>query len=218
MHVSVLIVDDHMIMRDGLKALLNRAEDVEIVGEASDGKEALKKVQELHPDVVVMDLTMPRMSGIEATRKIIETNQNINILALSMLQDKECVMECLKAGAKGYLIKNCAAEELLTAIRTLAKGESYLCTQVTKLLIQGVVQKSDEEQKDSTRHKMLTPRELQVLKLISDGLSTKEIAFELDLSIKTIDVQRHKIMKKLNLRSIAALVKYAIREGLTTSE
>ena len=218
MRISVLIADDHMIMRDGLKALLKNAEDVDIVGEVADGKEAVKKAEELCPDVIVMDLTMPIMSGIEATRKITEKNPDIKILTLSMLQDKECVMECLKSGAKGYLIKNCAAEELLNAIRTLANGKSYLCPKVTDLLIQGVVQENKEEANTSAPHKKLTPRELQVLKLIADGLSTKEIAYELGLSIKTIDVQRHKIMKKLDLRSIAALVKYAIREGLTSSE
>lgn len=215
MTIKVLLADDHKIMRDGLKALLEKAEDIEVVAEAADGEEAVLRVFETVPDVIVMDLTMPGMSGIEATRRIVETDSGARVLALSMLQDKSCVVESLKAGAKGYLLKNCAAEELLVAIRTLSEGESYLCTKITELVIQDY-SRSASGDPHSLAHSELSKRELEVLQLIADGKSTKEIAFAFNVSIKTIDVQRSNIMKKLNLHSIAALTKYAVREGLTS--
>jgi DNA-binding NarL/FixJ family response regulator len=218
MSISVLLADDHKIMRDGLKALLDKAEEIKIIGEAADGAEALKKVIELRPDVVVMDLTMPVMSGIEATRRIVETSPDTKVLALSMLHDRVCVLECLKAGAKGYLVKNCAAEELLIAIRALAAGESYLCSKIAGLVIQGVSRNKSDGSENTSSHAELSKRELEVLKLIADGMSTKEIAYILNVSVKTINVQRFNIMKKLDLRSIAALIKYAVREGLTSAE
>lgn len=218
MSISVFIADDHTLMRDGLKALLDKADDITFVGEAADGKEAVQKVDELHPDVVIMDLTMPVFSGLEATREIVKTHPAIKVIVLSMIQDKECILECLKVGAKGYLIKNCAAEELLIAIRTVAGGESYLSRKVIDYFIQGVIQTNTLESKPSVPHEKLSPRELQVLKFIADGLSTKEIAFKLKLSVKTVDVQRHNVMNKLGIHSIAGLVKYAIREGLTSCD
>ncbi len=218
MAISVLLADDHIIMREGLKALLDKADDIMVVGEADNGSEALQRTNELHPDVVVMDLTMPVMSGIEATRRIIETKPDTKVLALSMLQDEGCVLECLKAGAKGYLVKSCAAKELLTAIRTLAKGESYLCSKVTGLVIHVASQDKSHEFVTQPPHDILSKRELEVLKLIADGMRTKEIAYVLNLSIKTVEVQRYNIMKKLGLRSVAALTKYAVREGLTSVE
>jgi len=218
MSIRVLLADDHMIMREGLKALLARADDILIAGEAGDGKEALRKVVDLRPDVVVMDLTMPGMNGIEATRRIVEAHPETKVLALSMLQDRECVLESLKAGAKGYLIKNCAAEELLIAIRALAAGESYLCSKITGFVIQGVSQAGPEATGTQPPHAELSKRELEVLKLIADGMSTKEIAYTLNVSVKTVDVQRFNVMKKLDLRSVAALIKYAVREGLTSAE
>ena len=216
MKISVLLVDDHQIMRDGLEALLGNAEDIKVVAQAATGIAAVKETLELCPDVVVMDLTLPDISGIEATRQILAANPAQSILALSMLQDKNCVLESLKVGAKGYLVKNCAGEELIQAIRALAAGESYLCSQVTRLIIQDYARSEAEE--PPPLHPQLTRRELEVLRLIAAGKSTKEIAFALRISIKTIDVHRHRIMKKLNLYSIAELTKYAIREGLSSIE
>ena len=218
MNIKVLLADDHKIMRDGLKAILDKAEDIEVVAEAEDGNEAVRKALETRPDVIVMDLTMPQMGGIEATRCIIKVEPSARILALSMLQEKSCVVESLKAGAKGFLIKNCAGEELLVAIRTLAAGESYLCTTIIDLVIQDYARISPNDPVDPVSHPELSKREMEVLRLIADGKSTKEIAYELEVSIKTIDVQRYNIMKKLNLYSIAALTKYAVREGLTSIE
>lgn len=218
MTVRVLLADDHKIMRDGLKALLERAEDIEVVAEAANGLEVVEKAMETRPDVIVMDLTMPGISGIEATRRIIEADSGKRILALSMLHDKSCVVESLKAGVKGYLIKNCAAEELLVAIRALATGESYLCSGITDLIIQDYYARTDHDASFKTGGVKLSRREMEVLRLIADGKSTKEIAFVFGVSIKTIDVQRNSIMKKLDLHSIAALTKYAVREGLAPIE
>lgn len=214
MSIRVLLVDDHMIMREGLKSLLDQATDVVVVAQAANGVEALQKVEECSPDVVVMDLTMPQMGGIEATGRIVAAHPDIKVLALSMIQDKSCVVECLKAGAKGYLLKDCAGEELLGAIRILAAGESYLCATITELVIREYTQLATGSQLTATAS--LSKREQEVLQLIADGKNTKEIAFMFGVSSKTVDVQRSNIMKKLNLYSIAELTKYAVREGLTT--
>lgn len=216
MSIRVLLVDDHMIMREGLKSLLDQATDVVVVAQAANGVEALQKVEECCPDVVVMDLTMPQMGGIEATGRIVAAHPDIKVLALSMIQDKSCVVECLKAGAKGYLLKDCAGEELLGAIRSLASGESYLCSTITELVIREYTQLAAGSQ--LTAASSLSKREQEVLQLIADGKNTKEIAFMFGVSSKTVDVQRNNIMKKLNLYSIAELTKYAVREGLTTLE
>jgi DNA-binding NarL/FixJ family response regulator len=218
MSISILLADDHQIMRDGLKALIVKEDEFEIIGEAADGDEALKKVIELRPDIVVMDLNMPAMSGIEATRRIVEINPDTKVIALSMLHDRVCVLECLKAGAKGYLVKNCAAEELIIAIRALAAGGTYLCNKVAGLVIPGAMENEHNSAEALHSLKELSRRELDVLKLIAEGMSTKEIAFAFNVSVKTIDVERFNIMKKLDLRSIAALTKYAVRVGLTSGE
>jgi DNA-binding NarL/FixJ family response regulator len=215
MTIRILLVDDHKIMRDGLKALLAGAKDIAVIAEAESGGEGLEKALTLRPDVVVMDLNLPLLSGIEATRRIVSADPEQRILALSMLQDKSCIMESLKAGAKGYLLKNCAAEELLLAIRTLAAGESYLCSQITDLVIQDYTRTVADPPVAAVAHPALSARELQVLQQIAGGKSTKEIAFLLGISIKTIDVHRHNVMNKLKLHSIAGLTKYAIRQGLT---
>ena len=216
MNIRVLLVDDHTIMREGLKSLLDQATDIEVVAQASNGVEALQKVEECCPDVVVMDLTMPQMGGIEATGRIVAAHPGIKVLALSMIEDKSCVVECLKAGAKGYLLKDCAGEELLGAIRILAAGESYLCPSITDLILREYTQLAAGSPSKATSS--LSKREQEVLHLITDGKSTKEIAFTFGVSGKTVDVQRSSIMKKLNLYSIAELTKYAVREGLTTLE
>jgi len=216
MSINVLLVDDHKIMREGLVSMLAKATDIEVVAQAANGIEAVQKAVEYCPDVIVMDLTMPELGGIEATRRIVAANSSMKVLVLSMVIDKNCVIECLKSGAKGYLSKDCAGAELLGAIRTLAAGESYLCSRVTDLVIRDYTQLSSDDH--STSNDKLTKREQEVLSLIAAGKSTKEKAFILGVSIKTIDVQRSNIMKKLNLHSIAELTKYAIRTGLTSIE
>jgi len=216
MSIRILLADDHKIMREGLKALLAKAADIEVVAQAANGVEAVQQTAEHAPDVIVMDLSMPKMGGIEATRRILATNPDIKILALSMAMERSCVLECLKAGAKGYLIKDCAGEELIGAIRTLASGGSYLCSKITELVISDYAQRAADD--PSSTHAELSKREQNVLQLIAGGKNTKEIAFTFGVSVKTIEVHRSNIMKKLDLHSIAELTKYALREGLTSIE
>lgn len=210
MTIKVLLVDDHKIMREGLQSLLEQSGDIAVVAQAANGLEALRCFPECTPDVVVMDLTMPEMNGIEATKKLVELYPDTRILALSMVLDRSCVAESLKAGAKGYLLKDCAAEELIVAIRTLYAGKSYLCSAITDLVINEFQQKNRQMTKQ-----LLSPREREVLQLIADGISTKEIAFQLAVSAKTVETIRMNLMKKINVFSIAELTKYAIREGIT---
>jgi DNA-binding NarL/FixJ family response regulator len=215
MSIKVLLADDHKIMREGLKSLLDDASDIQVVGLAANGREAVQLTTELQPDVVVMDLNMPEMDGITATRQLVAENVDAKVLILSMVNDRTCILECLKAGAKGYLLKDCAAEELQTAISALAHGESFLCTKVTQVVISEYAQR-DRVEVEPTTAAVLSRREQEVLSMIADGKNTKEVAFVLDCSVKTVEVHRANIMKKLNLYSVAELTKYALREGLTT--
>ncbi len=214
MKIKVLLVDDHKIMRDGLASLLKGEEGFDVVAEASDGKEAVEKTLLHSPDVVVMDLTLPDMGGIEATRCILAKNSRIMVLILSMLMDKNCVLESLEAGARGYLAKDCAAEELVAAIRTVYAGKPYLCAGATEILIKRFAQESVSERIAQA----LTKREQEVLKLTAEGNNTKEIAFTLGVSIKMIETHRMNIRKKLGLNSIAHLTTYALRTGLISIE
>jgi len=204
MGIRVQLVDDHKIMREGLKALLARTPDIEVVAEADNGQTAIQKAAEFTPDVIVMDLSMPEMNGIEATRGIIAENPGIRVLALSMLLDRNNIIETLKAGAKGYMSK---------AIRSIAAGNSYLGAKITELVIEDYSHNKADDRSD--RYDTLSRREREVLLHIADGKNTKDIAFTLGVSIKTIEIQRLSVMKKLDLHSIAELTKYAVRKGLT---
>lgn len=206
--IRVLLVDDHKIMRDGLQLLLEQTGDITVIAQAGSGQEAIRLVRELQPDLIIMNLTMPEMSGIEATRRIVAEQPEAKVLALSMLMEQGCVVECLKAGAKGYLVKDCAADELLQAVRTVHNGGSYLCSQATTLTVNSM---QDSREPASG----LTEREREVLQLLAEGHNTKEIAFKLEISTKTVESQRAAIMKKLDLYSIAELTKYALQHGLT---
>jgi DNA-binding NarL/FixJ family response regulator len=210
MSINVLLVDDHKIMREGLIAVLDSAEDVHVVAEASGGGEAVAKTMELMPDVVVMDLSLQDMGGIEATRRIMAKQPAARVLVLSMFMDRNCVLESLDAGARGYIAKSCAAEELVTAIRTVYAGKPYFCADATEIMIRGFAPCYAGEQIAPS----LTQRELEVLKLTAEGCNTKEIAFDLGVSIKMIEVHRMNIRKKLGLKSIAQLTTYAARIGL----
>lgn len=216
MEIRVLLVDDHRIMREGLKALLEHEQNMEVVGEAENGYEAVRLASELKPDVVVMDLNMPKMSGIEAIRRILSADQRTKALALSMALDRVCVIETMKAGANGYLLKDCAAEELVGAIHDVMNGERYLCAKITELVVKDYMDIVFDDA--GVIGGRLTRREREVLELIADGKNTKEIAFRFWVSVKTTEVQRSNIMKKLNLFSIAELTKYAVRHGLATLE
>lgn len=214
MSTRVLLVDNHNLMREGLKALLGRTADIEVVAEATTGKEALQQAAQFCPDVIVMDLKMPEMNGIEATQGILAGNPDIKVLALSMVMDRVNIIETLKAGAKGYLSKDCVFEELVDAIHALAEGKSYLGAEVTELVIKDFTENMAED--SSVKSNKLSKRELEVLQHIADGRNTKNIAFTLGVCVKTVEIHRMNIMKRLSLYSIAELTKYAVREGLTT--
>jgi DNA-binding NarL/FixJ family response regulator len=214
MSLKILIADDHTIVRAGLRALLEKETDMVVVAEADSGSAALQLARECRPDVVVMDITMPDMNGIDATRRISAELDDVRILALSMEADRRFVVEVLKAGANGYLLKDCAFGELAKAIRAVANGQTYLVPRIIELVIKDYLQQVPVDGAGS--HAQLTTRERELLKLIASGKNTKEIASVLQVSPKTIENQRQAIMKKLDLYSIAELTKYAVREGLSS--
>lgn len=214
MGIKTVIVDDHKIVREGLRFILEKETDIEVVAEADNGREAVRNAAKLSPDVVLMDLSMPEMNGIVATRRIVEELPSCRVLALSMHTDKRFVLEMLRAGAKGYLLKDCASEELVGAIRTVAAGEMYLSPKITGLIVREYLEAPSGELLPPSSS--LSPREREVLQLFAEGKSTKEVAYLFNVSIKTIETHRKQIMKKLNIYSIAELTKFAIREGLTT--
>jgi DNA-binding NarL/FixJ family response regulator len=213
MTIRVLLADDHKIVREGMRSLLEKEPDIDVVAMADNGRKAIQLARELKPDVAVLDIAMPEMNGIEATRRISSDDPEITVLVLSMHSARRFVTEALSAGAKGYLLKDCASEELVRAIRTVAANETYLSPKVAGVIVKDYLKHSPET--TLSPESFLTNREREILQLISEGKSTKEIAFKLAVSIKTIETHRHQIMKKLNLHSVAELTKYAIREGLT---
>jgi DNA-binding NarL/FixJ family response regulator len=217
MSIRVLIADDHKIMLAGLRSLLEKQADFEVVGEAENGRKAVQMVQEKTPDVVVMDVSMPDLNGMEATAQIIESLPETKVIALSMHSDKRFVMGMLRAGASGYLLKDCASQELANAIFQVAGGKKYLSPEITGVIIDDVLQGGSSEEL-TTASSVLSAREREVLQLIAEGWSTKQIASHLYVSIKTIETHRRQIMKKLDLHNIADLTKYALREGLTSIE
>ena len=218
MSIRVLIADDHKIMLAGLRSLLEKQTDFEVVGEADNGRKAVQMAQEKKPDVVVMDVSMPDLNGIEATKQIIESLPETRVIALSMHSDKRFVMGMLRAGASGYLLKDCASQELANAIVQVAGGKKYLSPEITGVVIDDFLLGRGSSEEVATAASQLSPREREVLQLIAEGWSTKQIASHLYVSIKTIETHRRQIMKKLDLHSIADLTKYAIREGLTSIE
>jgi DNA-binding NarL/FixJ family response regulator len=216
MAVRILLADDHKIIREGLRSLIEKQPDMEVVAETQDGLTAVRLTQKLSPDVVIMDIGMPEMNGIEATREIVSSAKSIRIIALSMHSDKRFVLEMLKAGASGYLLKDSAFEELVSAIHTVMSGQRYLSPKVTDVVVEEYLHNLTKS--ESTVFTVLTAREREVLQLLAEGKATKQIAATLNVSVKTIETHRQQIMEKLNLRSIAELTKYAIREGLTSLE
>ena len=214
MKTFVMIVDDHQIVRDGLKAILHHEEGIGVIAEADNGRTALRLVDELKPEIVIMDIAMPDMNGIEATRRISSEHPEIKALILSMHHDKRMVIEVFNAGARGYLLKECASDELLRAIRTLLQGETYLSPKISSIVVKDLVKKQQGE--NPSEIFSLSSREREVLQLLAEGKNMKEIAFTLDVSIKTVEAFRKRLMDKLKVNSIAELTKIAIREGLTS--
>jgi len=211
--VRLLLVDDHEVVRSGLRMLLDSEQDVQIVGEAGTAEEALRAVQELEPDVVLMDIGLPDMSGIEAATRIREIRPQVAVVALTIHEDKEYFFRMLDAGASGYVPKRAAPEELLTAIRAAAKGEVYLYPSLATLLVKDYLGQ-DPDDREARMLNGLTERELEVLGHLADGASNSEIGDTLEISPKTVARHRENIMRKLNLHSRTELVKYAIRKGI----
>ena len=212
--IKILLADDHSILRDGLKAMVEKEDNLEVVGEARDGVEALKLSRERSPDIVIMDMAMPDLNGIEATRQLTAEKANISVIALSMHSDRRFVIEMLRAGAKGFVLKHSAFEELVVAIQNVNSGRTYLSPSIVDVVVSDIVKNLAGT--DSPAYNQLTDRERQVLKLLAEGKSTKEIGFALKVSPKTVETHRLNIRDKLNIDSLPELTKFAIREGITT--
>ncbi|MBL8237680.1 MAG: response regulator transcription factor [Bryobacterales bacterium] len=204
----ILLADDHAVVRQGFRMILGAQPDMEIIGEAGNGREAVSMSEALHPDVVVMDVAMPELNGIEATRRITETAPHTRVLALSMHKDSVYVREILRAGARGYLLKDSIDVDLLAAVRAVAKGEGYLSPGVSDTVL------SDYRKHVTDPLDLLSSREREVLQLIAEGKTNKDIATLLNLSVYTVDAHRGRIMEKLNLHSTSELVRFAVRKGL----
>jgi two-component system response regulator NreC len=216
MPISVVLADDHVIMRQGLKVLLDKQPGMRVIGEAKDGSVAISLAEKLSPDVVVMDVNMPDVDGISATQEIARVAPDAKVVALSMSPNKKLVTEMLKAGACGYVLKEYAITELVTAIEAIMQGEIYLCAKTTSIVVEDFVNGTidDDDQGDFD----LTKRQKDILTRLAEGQPSKQIAYEMSLSVKTVDALRRKIMKKLGIDNLAQLVKYALREGMTTLE
>jgi len=210
--IKVVLADDHMIFRDGLHSLLDRQPDMEVVAEADNGRVALKHAKKLSPDVVIMDIGMSELNGIDATRQIVKMLPGVKVLALSMYSDKRFVKEMLKAGASGYMLKDSAFNELIDAIRVVVENKIYISPSVAGIVLDDYLGASTD--KESSVRSLLTAREMEVLQLLAEGKSMKQIALSLSLSIKTIESHRTRIMQKIDVSNIADLTKYAIREGI----
>jgi DNA-binding NarL/FixJ family response regulator len=216
MSIRIIIADDHQIVRQGLKLLLEKESDMEVVGEAEDGRSTVTLAKDLTPDIVVMDVKMPEMNGIEASHRILSELPGVKVIALSMYSDRRFVLDMLKAGAHGYLLKDCAFEELAQAIRLVMARKTYLSPEIAEIVVKDYVTLDSRGGQSVTS--TLTPREREVLQMIAEGKRTSQIAQLLSISIKTVDTHRQQIMYKLHTRSVAELTKYAIREGLISLE
>jgi DNA-binding NarL/FixJ family response regulator len=206
--IRILLADDHVMVRQGFKMILAGQPDMEIVGEADNGRQAVELAEELHPDVVVMDVAMPELNGIEATRRLAASSPRTRVLALSMYKDSVYVREILRAGARGYLLKDAFDRDLLSAVRAVAAGDGYLSPAVSDAVL------SDYRRHVSDPLDLLSSREREILQLIAEGKTNKDIANSLQLSVYTVDAHRGRIMEKLNLHSVGELVRFALRHGL----
>ncbi len=216
MLIKIMLVDDHKMIRDGLRALIEKQRDMEIVAEAADGQNAVRLARKIQPHVCILDIGMPELNGIDATRQIVKLPNKPKVIGLSMHADRRYVTQMLKAGASGYILKNSAFGELVQAINTVMKKEVYLSPAVAGTLVSDY--RRVMQQDENSAYELLSAREREVLQQIAEGASTKDIAAALDISIKTIETHRRQIMEKLKLHSVAGLTKYAVKEGLTDLE
>jgi DNA-binding NarL/FixJ family response regulator len=215
MSIRILLVDDHRILREGLRSLLTQQPDIEVVGEACDGEQAVALALELVPDLVIMDVVMAGLDGVAATRRIRAECPGVRVIALSMHSDRRFVSEMLRAGAIGYLVKDSAFEELHQAVRSVMENRPYLSGSITCTLVEDFVRQASAERAPLSPLQMLTAREQEVLRLLADGKRVKEIAHLLNVSVKTVESHRQNIMDKLEIHSTIELTRYALREGLT---
>lgn len=216
MSIRILLADDHKITRQGLHSLLDENDDMEVLAEAENGRDAIELARKLNPDVIIMDVSMPDLNGVEATRQIIQDNHDVRVIALSMHSDTLFVSEMLKSGASGYLLKDCAFQELEQAIRTVTDGKAYLSPSISGVVVEDYLHRLSKA--DMSTSEVLTDREREVLQLIAEGQSTKQVALKLHISAKTVETHRRQIMNKLDMHTVAELTKYAIRKGLTALE
>jgi two-component system response regulator NreC len=210
--IKVVVVDDHTILRQGIKALLDNQEGIEVVGEAKDGREALKIIEETLPDVILMDIAMPGLNGLEATRRIKKKFPKTKVLVLTMYTNEEYIFQILNAGANGYLVKETAFQDLISAIKAVYRDEAFMSPSISKKVISSYMQRAQEDEKETCD--ILTTREREILQLIAEGNSSKKIAEALFISPKTVETHRTHIMDKLNIHNRTDLIKYAIRQGI----
>ncbi len=216
MPTKVLLVDDHAIIRQGLASLLEKQPDIQVIGSVEDGRQAVDAARKLAPNLVIMDISMPNLNGIDAARKIVEEISGVKVIALSIHSSRRFVAEMLKAGASGYILKDCLFDELIEAIKTVLGGGIYLSPKITDVVLDDYVQRLSKQ--GQSNGSTLSDREREVLQLLAEGKSTKQIALCLHVSTKTIESNRRSIMDKLGINSVAELTKYAVREGLTPLE
>jgi DNA-binding NarL/FixJ family response regulator len=211
--IRILLADDHKLMRSGLRLLIEQQPDLTVVGEAADGREAVALAKSLRPDVAVMDISMPNLNGIEAAHQITQSHAELAVIVLSMHPDESYVLRALKAGARGYLLKDSAESDLITAVRAVARGKSFFSPAVSKVLLDDYIRKLKRSGAEDA-YDLLTPREREVLQLVAEGKSNKDVANLLNLSVYTVETHRANIMQKLNLKGVPELTLYAVRKGI----
>lgn len=219
--IKIILADDHNIVRAGIKAILEKMSNIKIVAEASNGKQVLNIIKEIEPDIVLLDIAMPELNGLEVTQQISKNYPNIKVIILSMYKSEEYVLQALKFGASGYLLKDSAVDELLIAINAVVKGDKYLSPFVSKSVIENLLVKSSDKidiKKSDYLLNKLTPRQREIFQLIAEGYTSKEIAYKLKISPKTVEAHRKQLMTRLGIYDIAGLVKYAIKLGIISSE
>ena len=213
--IRILLADDHTVVREGLRALVEKQPDMTVVGEAADGHDVLRVAEEQSPDVIIMDIAMPNMNGIEATRRILASNSHTAVVILSMHQDESYVLRSLKAGAKGYLLKDSVRGDVIDAIRAVAQGRSFLTRKVSRILQEDYVREMERRGLEDS-YDLLTDREREILQLVAEGRTNKEVALMLNISLTTVETHRTHILQKLNLHSVPELILYAVRKGIIT--
>jgi two-component system response regulator NreC len=211
--IRVILADDHSVMRHGLRLILEQQEDFQVLGEANDGREAVNLAEALHPDVAVLDITMPNLNGIEAARQISDKQPHIAIVILSMHADEGYVLRALKAGARGYLLKESPEADFVSAIRSVSEGKAFFSPAVSRLLVEDYVRRLQEKYIEDS-YELLTRREREILQLVAEGKSNKDVANMLNLSLYTVETHRSNILEKLNLHSVPELILYAVRKGV----